>query len=121
MKPLQILGIDVHEYLVKDIDRARRFYGEVLGLQQVLDSPDEFELPDGSVVALYQPREGDDVSGQWQKGRGIFFAVDDAAEAGRLLRENGCASSDPLETPNCFMVFSEDSEGNQIILHQRKR
>jgi predicted enzyme related to lactoylglutathione lyase len=121
--PLRIRGIDVHEYLVKDIDRARRFYSEVLGLQGVEGSQNEFEfeLPDGSIFAIYQPREGDELSGRWQPSHGIFFAVDDAGAAAEHLRAQGTTVSQPLETSVCFIVFARDTEGNEFIIHQRKQ
>jgi predicted enzyme related to lactoylglutathione lyase len=119
---MHIRGIDVHEYLVKDIDRARRFYSEVLCLKGVQTSDDEceFELSDGSVFALYQPREGDEYGGQWRARHGIFFAVDDAAAAAAYLRAHGASVAEPFETGVCFIVFARDTEGNEFVLHQRK-
>jgi predicted enzyme related to lactoylglutathione lyase len=118
--PVRINGIDVHEYLVKDLERAKRFYVEVMGLEPLAGSPNEFELPDGNVFGIYQPRPGDDADGTWQKGRGIFFAVDDARESVERLREHGVTVSDPIDSSVCVLAFAEDSEGNQLIIHQRK-
>jgi predicted enzyme related to lactoylglutathione lyase len=117
---VQIKGIDIHPYLVDDLERARKFYSETLGLSPVPGGyPYEFELPDGSTFGLYKPQAGDGIE-TWQKCYGIMFAVDDAHEAVNDLRSRGVTISGPTETPVCFMAFGEDSEGNQFIIHQRK-
>jgi predicted enzyme related to lactoylglutathione lyase len=115
-----IKGVDIHTYLVSDMDRALRFYHETLGLPFAPGGhPHEFELPDGTAFGLYRPQPGDGIE-TWQKSYGIMFAVDDAKAAVAELRGRGVTIADPLETPVCFMAFAEDSEGNQFIIHQRK-
>ncbi|MDQ6826935.1 MAG: VOC family protein [Candidatus Eremiobacteraeota bacterium] len=114
-----VKGIDIHTYFVKDLERARQFYLTVLGLTNVDGKQYEFELPDGSTFGLYKPQPGDGVE-TWQRGFGIMFAVEDAYQAVIALRKRGVRISEALERPTCLMAFGEDSEGNQIIIHQRK-
>ena len=114
--------IDIHAYFVKDMDRAERFYRETLGLRRFTGDNSrgvEFQLPDGSTFGLYQPQPGDGIE-EWKKCYGIMFGVDDARGTVAELRRRGVQIADPLEGPVCFMAFGEDSEGNQLIVHQRK-
>lgn len=116
---MNITGIDVHTYLVKDAQRATAFYRDVLGLnctwvQEGMGA--EFELPDGSAFGLWKA-EGDN---PWMAGNGIMFAVPDINVAIAELREKGVHISEPMEHPPCFMAFASDTEGNRFIVHQRK-
>jgi len=54
---MNITGIDVHTYMVKDLSRAIAFYREVLQLPlaTIGKNAAEFELPDGSAFELWIP------------------------------------------------------------------
>ena len=116
---MNITGIDIHTYFVKDANRATAFYRDVLGLKctwEMQGMGAEFELPDGSTFGLWKP-DGDM---KWEAGYGIMFAVPDINAAVAELRGKGVQISDPEEFPPCFMAFAEDPEGNRVILHHRK-
>jgi predicted enzyme related to lactoylglutathione lyase len=116
---MNVLGIDIHTYLVKDAARAIAFYRDVMGLPVAVEYDGmgaEFELPDGSTFGLWKP-DGDM---PWQPSQGIMFAVPDIGAAVAELRSKGVQASEPHDFPPCFMAFAQDTEGNQIILHQRK-
>ena len=50
-----------------------------------------------------------------------MFAVDDAVATVKELREKyGIKIDDAKEYPPCFMAMGTDTEGNQLIIHQRK-
>ena len=49
-----------------------------------------------------------------------MFAVANAREAVAELRSRGVTIGDPMDNPTCFMAIGEDSEGNQLVIHQRK-
>lgn len=113
---MKITGIDIHTYPVDDADRAVAFYRDVLGLTPSMHWPGmgaEFELADGSTFGLWKT---DDMP----PGGGVMFAVPSVAEAVAELRAKGITVEDPMEHEPCFMAMAEDTEGNQIILHQRK-
>jgi predicted enzyme related to lactoylglutathione lyase len=115
---VQITGIDISTFLVKDADRAIAFWRDKIGLRptKVFEGKGaEFELADGSTFGIWKM---DDDS--WQPGSGIMFAVPDIRRAIEYYRARGVQVSDPDESPVCHMAFAEDSEGNHFILHQRK-
>jgi predicted enzyme related to lactoylglutathione lyase len=114
---MNITGIDLTAYLVRDPDRAVAFYRDVLGMTPTaIDDQGrgaEFTLPDGSTFGVWKP---DDAA----TGGAIMFAVEDARAAVEHYRARGLGLSDVMESPVCFMAFGADPEGNAIIIHQRK-
>lgn len=116
---MNITGIDVHTYMVKDMSRAIAFYRDVLQLPMTTigEYGAEFELPDGSAFELWNPAE---TNSPWERGNGIMFAVADVRDAVAELRSRGVTIGDPMDNPTCFMAIGEDSEGNQLVIHQRK-
>lgn len=117
---MNITGIDVHTYMVKDLARAIAFYRDVLQLPlapTIGENGAEFELPDGSTFELWNPAEA---NWPWERGYGVMFAVADARKAVAELRSRGVAIGDPMDNVTCFMAIGEDSEGNQLVIHQRK-
>jgi predicted enzyme related to lactoylglutathione lyase len=117
---MNITGIDVHTYMVKDLARAIAFYRDVLQLPlapTVGENGAEFELPDGSTFELWNPAAA---NLPWERGNGVMFAVADAQEVVAELRSRGVTIGDPINYSTCFMAIGEDSEGNQLVIHQRK-
>ncbi|MFY9780598.1 MAG: VOC family protein [Candidatus Baltobacteraceae bacterium] len=119
-RAFKITGIDLSGYMVKDAPRAIAFYRDVLGLEPTSEYPGgmgaEYEFPDGSTFGLWHG--GDDMP--WQRGNGLLFAVDDLGAAVAAVKAAGCKIEMEYESPICFMAMTEDSEGNQLILHKRK-
>ena len=117
-KRVQITGIDIATYLVKDPDRAIEFWRDKMGLKPTTffeGRGAEFELADGSTFGLWKMDDG-----SWHPGNGIMFAVPDIQQAVEHYRGRGVKIEGPEETPVCHMAFGEDSEGNNFILHQHK-
>ncbi len=116
-----IKGIDIATYLVRDGERAKAFYRDVLGLTVTSDyGPQgaEFELADGSTFGIWQMDDG-----SFEPSRGIMVAVDDLTSSVEKFKAQGVAFEQDgaiEETPVCFMAFAQDTEGNRFILHQRK-
>jgi len=112
-----ITGIDIAGYLVKDPTAAVNFYRDVLGIAptEIDDQARgaEFTLSDGSTFGVWKP-EGDDTGGF------VMFSVSDLPGAVASYRARGLQVSDITETPVCSMAFTQDPEGNGVILHQRK-
>jgi len=118
-KNVQITGIDISTYLVKDPDRAVAFWRDKMGLNvtHLFEGRGaEFELPDGSAFGLWKMDDG-----SWSPGNGIMFAVSDIQQAIDYYRGRGVKIEGPEESPVCHMAFGEDTEGNNFILHQRKQ
>jgi len=115
---IKVKGIDIHAYLAKDPDRAKKFYRDVIGLVPTTDVPQgaEYELPDGSTFGVWYLEDG-----SWHPSAGVFFAVDDVDKAVEAYKANGVAVlMGPEHLPHCDMAVCEDSEGNSFIIHHRK-
>jgi predicted enzyme related to lactoylglutathione lyase len=114
-----ILGIDTTAYLVKDVERAKKFYRDVMGLPLTSEYGDrgaEFVLPDNTTFGLWKMDDG-----SWIQGNGVMFSVGEFEGTLERLRSAGVKIDPHTEdTPVCKMAFAEDSEGNTFILHYRK-
>ena len=107
---------------VTDMERAKRFYAETLGLPAVGD-PDggwpEFQLGENVSLYLIDPRN---VGGEFTAPHSaqIALRVADVAEARAALEAKGVEfAGDILDTGVCHMAFFGDPDGNALMLHRR--
>lgn len=111
---------------VKDMDRARRFYGEQLGLAAVGGKPDgKFVYRcGGTEIALFPKPEGTKA-----QHTALSFRVDDIGAAIATLKARGVTFADydfpGLKTVGHVCVLGaekaawfEDTEGNILCLHE---
>lgn len=116
-----IRGIDTTSYLVKDVDRATKFYTQLFGFEPTLSFLPvgvEWTFPSGETFGIVKPP-----SSPWEKGGGVHFGVADIKAAVASCQARGITFEDDAkiyETPGCFLAFALDSEGNGIILHELK-
>lgn len=121
LKELAFVG-----YPVTDFARARRFYGQILGLRETItfgceDGGDidwlEYDLA-GQTLALARASE------QWQPnahGGGACLELHDLDAAVAHLKSEGVpVVMDIQEFPFCRMALVADPDGNTLALHQRK-
>ena len=100
---------------VQDIARAKKFYGELLGLEKTAEYEGkwcEFDTPEGKTIALdtfspdgtppYMALETDDIE----------------AEVARLKQAGVEVLLDVRDNKVCKMAMIKDSEGNGVMLHQ---
>jgi len=119
---IKVNGYDATYYMVKDLDRATKFYNDLLQMTPTFSVPgmvSEYTFPTGETFGLYRPPEGD-----WEVGHGVLFAVDDVTTAVADFKSRGVDFDDDGkidETPMCFMAFGHDTEGNRFIIHELKR
>ena len=107
--------VDFVSVPTRDVARARRFYGEVLGLPS--DTPDEFETPNVT-LALWQP-EAEDVAFS-PNTAGIALRVASVEAARKELEARGVEFlGQTVDTGVCHMGFFYDPDGNVLILHRR--
>ena len=105
---------------VKDIERARAFYEDVLGLEKTKGSAGsqwiEYDIGAGTLgIGCY---EGWEPSAQ---GTSVAFEVDDLdAEMTRLKARNVKVHLDTMDTPVCRFAIIFDPDGNKILIHKRK-
>ena len=105
---------------VTDMERAKEFYGETLGLEQVSDRGfPEYQLGENiSVYLLNMEGIGRQFTGPHTAH--IAIRVPDVAETRRELEANGVEfEGDTLDTSVCHMAFFRDPDGNALMLHRR--
>ena len=119
-------GIDVErvDYIrvpVKDIEEAKQFYGELLGLPLNPNSPDEdwLEFEAGNVtLAVMTPHTHDYEFSPLPPGA-LAFRVPDVAEAKAKLEAAGVQVNDMWDSGKCRGAGVRDPSGNPILLHRR--
>ncbi|MES1156486.1 MAG: VOC family protein [Alphaproteobacteria bacterium] len=111
-------------YPVADVARARKFYGEVLGLKEgsVGNQGEgwwvEYDLPGGGCFALTNFTQDKPSAAA---GGTIAFEVDDLDTLVADLKAKGVAfNTDMIHSPVCRMIVISDTEGNSVLLHQLK-
>ncbi|MGA7212734.1 MAG: VOC family protein [Terrimicrobiaceae bacterium] len=112
-------------YPVSDINRAREFYENLLGLQ-----PGEFNhelegMPGKYWIEYEVGNVTFAISNAWepsgQSGPSVAFEVEDLQEAVSHLRKAGVAFLvENIETPVCSFALVTDPDGNGITIHKRK-
>jgi catechol 2,3-dioxygenase-like lactoylglutathione lyase family enzyme len=111
---------------VKDLERARRFYEQQLGLEPIGAKPDgKFVLRGGGAeIALFPKPEGTKA-----EHTALSFKVDDIVGAVAVLEQRGVRFADydlpGLKTVEHVCVLGsekaawfEDTEGNILCLHE---
>jgi catechol 2,3-dioxygenase-like lactoylglutathione lyase family enzyme len=105
---------------VTDMERAKRFYEDTLGLPRISERGfPEYRL--GENVSVYLIRM-EDVGGEWTAPHSAHVAlrVPDVAETRKELEAKGVEfDGDILDTGVCHMAFFKDPDGNQFMLHRR--
>jgi predicted enzyme related to lactoylglutathione lyase len=104
---------------VTDMERARKFYEETLGIPNT--SPDaawpEFQTGNVSLYLVDPKRIGIEFS---PHSAHIALRVPDVAEARTKLEAAGVEfNGDTLDTGVCRMAFFQDPDGNALMLHRR--
>ena len=106
-------------YPVSDMARARRFYGEGLGLAESDNFDDrwvEFTVGGGVFAICDMPEVGKPAMGS---GGSIAFEVDDVdAAIARLVEAGAKIVMAAFDTPVCRMGIVADTEGNSICIHK---
>jgi catechol 2,3-dioxygenase-like lactoylglutathione lyase family enzyme len=110
---------------VTDMERAKRFYGETLGLPEIehaeAQSFPEYQL--GENVSLYLLQmEGIGRSFEGPHTASIALRVPDVDKAQKELEAKGVVfdfEESPFDTGVCHMAIFQDPDGNQLMLHRR--
>ena len=107
---------------VTDMERAKRFNGETLGLPEIEHPKQGFpEYQLGENVSLYLLNM-EAVGSQWSAPHTAHVAlrVPDVAETRRELEAGGVEfQGETLDTGVCRMAFFNDPDGNALMLHRR--
>ena len=105
--------------MVRDMDRATRFYEQALELEARFESPDWTELAFGdATVALHSGSSGEVAD------TGLGFETDDAAGLCRAVAGAGGTVVSPPEergAEGILLATAEDTEGNRFSISQAIR
>ena len=104
---------------VGDMERAKRFYRDTLGMRSPDWDSQWPEIESGNVsLYLVDPTAW---GGEFSPHRAhVALRVPDVAEARSTLEDAGIAfQGETRDTGVCHMAFFEDTEGNALMLHRR--
>jgi len=113
-----INSIDFVAVPTQDLERARSFYVDTLGLRK--DDKADWEFWAGETCfGLWEP---DKMGGSFapQKNAHIALHVDDIEAARTELEAKGIEfMGETFDTGVCHMAFFSDPDGNDLMLHSR--
>jgi catechol 2,3-dioxygenase-like lactoylglutathione lyase family enzyme len=120
---MEITRVDYIRVPVTDIEAAREFYGEILGLRrnEHLDHEDWVEYEASNVtLAVMTPETHDDVFAALPPAT-IALGVPDVAAAKAELEAKGLEVGEMWDSGSCNGAGVSDPAGNRILLHHRYR
>ena len=110
---------DFVSVVVRDLERAKRFYGETLGLPRNPHSNDpypEYET-ENVTIALARVRDPETFTPSLTT---LSLRVLDVAAARVTLESAGVEfDGETIDTGVCHMAFFADRDGNALMLHHR--
>ena len=116
---MAITGVAFTAYPVTDVSRAVAFYRDTLGLTKAGFESDfwvEFDVA-GSTFGVGSFEQ----IGAPGSAQSFALEVSDLASLRSELIAKGCESTEPFETPVCFISVVRDPDGNQISYISRSR
>jgi catechol 2,3-dioxygenase-like lactoylglutathione lyase family enzyme len=119
-----VIGVERVDYVrvpVTDIDKAKHFYGELLGLEQNPNSPsdDWIEYEVGNVTLAVMTPHTHDYEFTSLPPSTIALRVRDVAAAKAKLEEAGLEIGEMWDSGKCRGAGVNDPDGNRILLHHR--
>jgi catechol 2,3-dioxygenase-like lactoylglutathione lyase family enzyme len=116
-----VTKVDFVNVATQDLERAKTFYGETLGLPRNELSSDEWpEYETGNLTLLLASADKTGVPFT-PSNNAIALRVDDVAEAMERLKAVGVEFQfeEAYDAGSCHMAFFRDPDGNALILHRR--
>jgi catechol 2,3-dioxygenase-like lactoylglutathione lyase family enzyme len=116
---MQVERVDFVSFLTQDIPRAKRFYGETLGLEIETEGEHDLEFRAGQVTLdVFDPSSiGQPFA---PSPAGLALRVPDVAAARAELEAKGVEfDGETRDTGVCHMAFFHDPDGNALMLHRR--
>jgi predicted enzyme related to lactoylglutathione lyase len=116
---MEVEKVDFVSVLTEDIPRAKKFYGETLGLPIETESENDMEFRLGQVTLdVFNPASiGQEFA---PSPAGIAIRVPDVATARADLEAKGVQfNGEIVDTGVCHFAFFKDPDGNALMLHRR--
>ena len=116
---MQVEHVDFVSVLTQDLQRARRFYVETLGLEVETEGDSDMELRCGQVTLdVFDPSSIGQPFAPSPAGIALRVADVDAARA-ELEAKGVVFDGDTIVTGVCKQAFFKDPDGNALMLHRR--
>jgi predicted enzyme related to lactoylglutathione lyase len=118
---IEITRVDYIRVPVDDIEQAKRFYGDVLGLprNERLHHDDWIEYEASNVTLAVMTPETHDSEFAALPPATIAFGVPDVAAAKSALESKGVKVGEMWDSGVCHGAGVSDPAGNRILLHHR--
>lgn len=116
---MHVERVDFVGFLTQDIQRAKRFYTEVLGLEVESEGEHDIEFTLGQVTLdVFDPSSiGQPFA---PSVAGFALRVPDVDAARAELEAKGVAfDGETIETSVCKQAWFKDPDGNVLMLHRR--
>jgi catechol 2,3-dioxygenase-like lactoylglutathione lyase family enzyme len=116
---MQVERVDFVSFLTQDIARAKRFYGETLGLEVESEGESDLEFRCGQVTLdVFDPSSiGQPFA---PSPAGLALRVSDVEAARAELEAKGVQfDGETIETSVCRQAWFKDPDGNSLMLHRR--
>jgi catechol 2,3-dioxygenase-like lactoylglutathione lyase family enzyme len=116
---MQVERVDFVSFLTQDIQRAKRFYTEVLGLEIESAGESDMELTCGQgTLDIFDPSSIDQPFAP--SPAGLALRVEDVGAARAELEAKGVEfDGETIETSVCRQAWFKDPDGNALMLHRR--
>jgi catechol 2,3-dioxygenase-like lactoylglutathione lyase family enzyme len=118
---IEVERVDYVRVPVTDIEEAKRFYGDVLGLPLNPNSPgdDWLEYEAGNVTLAVMTPHTHDYEFEALPPATIALRVADVEAAKARLEEAGIEVGEMWDSGACHGAGVSDPAGNRILLHRR--
>jgi catechol 2,3-dioxygenase-like lactoylglutathione lyase family enzyme len=118
---IDVERVDYIRVPVRDIEQAKRFYGEVLGLKENPNSPgdDWIEYETGNVTLAVMTPHTHDYEFMSLPPATIALRVPDVSAAKAKLESAGVEVDEVWDSGVCNGAGVSDPAGNRILLHHR--
>jgi catechol 2,3-dioxygenase-like lactoylglutathione lyase family enzyme len=116
---MQVQRVDFVGFLTQDIQRAKRFYTDVLGLEVESEGEHDIEFTLGQVTLdVFDPSSIGQPFAPAIAGFALRVADVDAARA-ELEGKGVVFDGETIETSVCKQAWFKDPDGNVLMLHRR--
>jgi catechol 2,3-dioxygenase-like lactoylglutathione lyase family enzyme len=118
-----VTGVDFVSIPTTDLERSRRFYADVLGLEESKhwgqENPAGIEFETGTVTLALLNNERLGIPFQPNRAP-LALQVEDAHAARAELESRGVKfAADTIDSGVCHMAPFEDPDGNSLMFHHR--
>jgi catechol 2,3-dioxygenase-like lactoylglutathione lyase family enzyme len=116
---MQVERVDFVSVLTQDIERAKRFYGETLGLELESEGESDMEFRCGQVTLdVFDPSSIGQLFAVSPAGLALRVPDVDAARA-ELEAKGVEFDGETIVTNVCKQAWFKDPDGNALMLHRR--